>query len=218
MTPACAASLLLVACSLAGMPALAAGPVRYEFDPVHTRVMMAIDHAGFSKAIGTISGSQGSLLFDPQDWSSARMEVTVPMDKLDFGDSSWSAATFAPRFLHVKRYPHARFVAGDVKRTEGDRGRACGKLTLHGTTRPLCMDLVLNKIARYPLPPFRRTIGFSATAQLKRSEFGMTSWRSLVGDEVELRIEAELFQRGSETTRSQADAGDDDATPPDTDD
>ena len=46
----------------------------------------------------------------------------------------------------------------------------------------------------------------------------MTSWRSLVGDEVELRIEAELFQRGSETTRSQADAGDDDATPPDTDD
>ena len=200
------------------MPALAAGPVRYEFDPVHTRVMMAIDHAGFSKAIGTISGSQGSLLFDPQDWSSARMEVTVPIDKLDFGDSSWSAAVFAPRFLHVKRYPHARFVADEVTRTDGDRGRACGKLTLHGTTRPLCMDLVLNKIARYPLPPFRRTIGFSATAQLKRSEFGMTSWRSLVGDEVELRIEAELFQRGSETTRSQADAGDDDATPPDTDD
>lgn len=200
------------------MPALAAGPVRYEFDPVHTRVMMAIDHAGFSKAIGTISGSQGSLLFDPQDWTSARMEVTVPMDKLDFGDSSWSAAVFAPRFLHVKRYPHARFVADEVTRTDGDRGRACGKLTLHGTTRPLCMDLVLNKIARYPLPPFRRTIGFSATAQLKRSEFGMTSWRSLVGDEVELRIEAELFQRGSETTRSQADAGDDDATPPDTDD
>ena len=200
------------------MPALAAGPVRYEFDPVHTRVMMAIDHAGFSKAIGTISGSQGSLLFDPQDWTSARMEVTVPMDKLDFGDSSWSAAVFAPRFLHVKRYPHARFVADEVTRTDGDRGRACGKLTLHGTTRPLCMDLVLNKIARYPLPPFRRTIGFSATAQLKRSEFGMTSWRSLVGDEVELHIEAELFQRGSETTRSQADAGDDDATPPDTDD
>ena len=200
------------------MPALAAGPVRYEFDPVHTRVMMAIDHAGFSRAIGTISGSQGSLLFDPQDWSSARMEVTVPMDKLDFGDSSWSAAVFAPRFLHVKRYPHARFVADEVTRTDGDRGRACGKLTLHGTTRPLCMDLVLNKIARYPLPPFRRTIGFSATAQLKRSEFGMTSWRSLVGDEVELHIEAELFQRGSETTRSQADAGDDDATPPDTDD
>ena len=198
------------------MPALAAGPVRYEFDPVHTRVMMAIDHAGFSRAIGTISGSQGSLLFDPQDWSSARMEVTVPMDKLDFGDSSWSAAVFAPRFLHVKRYPHARFVADDVTRTEGDRGRACGKLTLHGTTRSLCMELVLNKIARYPLPPFRRTIGFSATAQLKRSEFGMTSWRSLVGDEVELRIEAELFQRGSETTRAQADAGDD-ATPLDTD-
>ncbi len=198
MTRMRAASLLLVACSLAGMPALAAGPVRYEFDPVHTRVMMAIDHAGFSKAIGTISGSQGSLLFDPQDWSSARMEVTVPMDKLDFGDSSWSAAVFAPHFLHVKRYPHARFVADEVTRTDGDRGRACGKLTLHGTTRPLCMDLVLNKIARYPLPPFRRTAGFSANATIKRSDFGMTSWKSLVGDLVEIRIEAELTRQAGD--------------------
>ena len=92
-----AALAMSAACAVAN----AGEPVRYAIDPVHTRVVFEIDHAGFSKAIGTISGSQGSLLFDPQDWSSARMEVTVPMDKLDFGDSSWSAAVFAPRFLHV---------------------------------------------------------------------------------------------------------------------
>ena len=195
MTRTRAASLLLVACSLASMPALAAGPVRYEFDPVHTRVMMAIDHAGFSKAIGTVSGSEGSLLFDADDWSSAKLEVTVPMQRLDMGDSGWTASVFAPRFLDVKRYPQARFVSTRVERREGNRGTLCGELTLHGTTRPLCMALVLNRIARYPLPPFRRTAGFSARASLKRSDFGMTSWRSLVGDEVELRIEAELVRR-----------------------
>ena len=177
------------------VPAWAQTPPRYEFDPVHTRVMLAIDHAGFSKAIGTVSGSHGSLHFDPEDWSSARLDVTVPLEKLDFGDSSWTASVFAPRFLDVERHPQARFVADQVSGGENDRGRACGQLTLHGTTRPFCMELVLNKIGRYPLPPFRRTIGFSATARLKRSDYGMTSWRSLVGDEVELRIEAELFRR-----------------------
>ena len=193
----CLPALLL---ALACAPTAAGEPPRYAFDPVHTRVMFAIDHAGFSKAIGTISGSQGSLQFDAEDWASARLDVLVPMDRLDMRDSGWSASVFAPRFLDVKRYPQARFVATDgMQRGTGNRGRACGQLTLHGVTRPLCLDVVFNKAGRYPLPPFRRTIGFSATATLKRSDYGMTSWQSLVGDDIELRIEAELF-------RSDADA------------
>lgn len=180
-------------------------PVRYEIDGVHTRIMFAIDHAGFSKAIGTVSGSSGQLYFDDGDWSTARLDVVVPMQRLDMGDADWSAAVFAPRFLDVSRYPQARFTADRVSRIDGNRGNACGTLTLHGVTRPFCMALVLNRIARHPLPPFRRTAGFSASATLKRSDFGMTSWQSLVGDDVELRIEAELVRRD----------GVDLATPPD---
>ena len=50
---------VLMAFHLFGGNASAAGPARYNLDPVHTRVMFAIDHAGFSKAIGTVSGSTG---------------------------------------------------------------------------------------------------------------------------------------------------------------
>lgn len=171
---------------------------------MHTRVLFTIDHAGFSKAIGTVSGSQGSLYFDPLDWANARLDVVVPMDRLDLGDSGWTASVFAPRFLDVKRHPQARFVSTALERSNGDRGRACGQLTLHGVTRPLCMEIVLNKAGRHPLPPFRRTIGFSATAALKRSDYGMTGWQSLVGDDVELRIEAELFRSGAAPTGDKA--------------
>ncbi|RZA22188.1 MAG: polyisoprenoid-binding protein [Lysobacteraceae bacterium] len=194
--------------------AVAGKPVRYAIDPVHTRVLFEIDHAGFSKAIGTVSGSEGSLYFDADDWSTARLDVMVPMQRLDMGDSDWASAVFAPRFLDVKRYPQARFVADRVTRSEGNRGTACGQLTLHGTTRPFCMDLVLNRIARYPLPPFRRTVGFSARASLKRSDFGMKSWRSLVGDAVELRIEAELVRRDGDDTPTDPQDPVDDADAP----
>ncbi|QIL20005.1 YceI family protein [Thermomonas sp. HDW16] len=185
---------VLCACTAAR----AGEPVRYAIDPVHTRVMFEIDHAGFSKAIGTVSGSEGSLLFDAEDWSTAKLDVAVPMQRLDMGDANWAMAVFAPRFLDVKHYPQARFVSSEVKQLEGNRGSVCGELTLHGVTRPLCMALTLNRIARYPLPPFRRTAGFSATATLKRSDFGMTSWQSLVGDSVELRIEAELTRQAGD--------------------
>ena len=195
----CLTCLSILLASLACASATAGEPPRYVLDPVHTRVMFTIDHAGFSSAIGTVSGSQGSLYFDPDDWASARLDVVVPMTRLDLGDSGWTASVFAPRFLDVKRHQQARFVSSALERTHGDRGRACGQLTLRGVTRPLCLDIVLNKAGRYPLPPFRRTIGFSATATLKRSDYGMTSWKTLVGEDVELRIEAELFRSESGT-------------------
>ena len=60
--------------ALAGFAA-AGEPETYRLDPVHTRVMFAIDHAGFSKAIGTVSGSTGTLVFDPEDWRSAQRAI-----------------------------------------------------------------------------------------------------------------------------------------------
>ncbi len=188
----------LIAVLVVSSAANAGEPVRYTIDPVHTRVLFGIDHAGFSKAIGTISGSEGQLEFDADDWSTAKLDVTVPMHRLDMGDANWAEAIFAPRFLDVKRYPQARFVSSEVKRLEDNRGTVCGELTLHGVTGPLCMALTLNRIARYPLPPFRRTAGFSANATIKRSDFGMTSWKSLVGDLVEIRIEAELTRQAGD--------------------
>ena len=169
----------------------AAGPETYALDPVHTRVMFAVGHAGFSSAIGTVSGSTGTLLFDREDWRSARLDVRVPVARLDLGDAKWNAATLAANLLDGARHPEARFVSTTVEPAAADHARVCGHLTLRGVSRPLCMDVVLNALKRHPLPPFRRTAGFSATATLSRSDYGIDAWASMIGDKVEIRIEAE---------------------------
>lgn len=67
---------------LSALPLLAiAAPDSYRLDPVHTRVLFAVEHAGFSHALGTVSGSEGVLVFDPDDWRTARLEVSVPIDR-----------------------------------------------------------------------------------------------------------------------------------------
>lgn len=186
------------------MPGLAAATdaAVYELDPVHTRVMFAVEHAGFSKALGTVSGSTGVLVFDPQDWSSARIDVRVPLTRLDLGDAKWNAATLARNLLHGERYPEARFVSSMVLAVDETHAQVCGDLSLRGVTRPLCMAVTINAIKRHPMPPFRRTAGFSATTELSRADFGIDAWKNLIGDTVELRIEAEAVR----TRRSAADA------------
>jgi polyisoprenoid-binding protein YceI len=41
------------------------------------------------------------------------------------------------------------------------------------------------------MPPFRRTAGFSAVAHLDRFDYGVDAWPSVIGRDVEIRIELE---------------------------
>ena len=77
-----------------------------------------------------------------------------------------------------------------------------GVLTLHGVSKEVKLDVTLNALKRHPLPPFRRTAGFSATTTLSRAEFGIDAWQSVIGDRVELRLEVEA------TRTRKGDAGD----------
>ncbi|MEG8176614.1 YceI family protein, partial [Xanthomonas hortorum pv. gardneri] len=190
------ARLLLLPALVATSLAATAAPVRYALDPVHTRVLFAVEHAGFSKALGTVSGSSGTLVFDPDDWASARLDVNVPLHRADLGDAKWNEATLARNLLDAERFPDAHFVSTQVVASGETHAKVTGNLTLHGVTRPVTLDVTLNALKRHPLPPFRRTAGFSATATLSRAEFGIDAWKSMIGDSVELRIEAEAVREG----------------------
>lgn len=191
---------VLCAVLAAVAPVHAGDRIAYDIDPVHTRVLLAVDHAGFSKALGTVSGSTGRLWFDEDDWSSAAVAVVVPIARLDFGDAKWNTATLARNLLDAERYPDARFVSTRIEPLDAGRARVHGTLTLHGVSREVALEAVLNAAKRHPLPPFRRTVGFSATAMLSRSAFGVDAWPSVIGDAVELRIELEATR-----SRDQAD-------------
>jgi polyisoprenoid-binding protein YceI len=184
--------LLLLAVCLA-QPTAAAAPQEFVIDPVHTRVAFQVSHAGFSNPIGSFSGAQGELRFDPDDWSTAEVRVRIPIASLDLGDGEWRKRILDRTFFDAERFPEARFRSLRVERIDAIRGMLHGELSLHGVTRPLSLDFTFNALKRHPLT-FKRTAGFSASGTLRRSEFGMNAWKHLVGDEVRLIIEAEAVR------------------------
>ena len=199
--------LPLALCLGAALACAPAAADDWTLDPAHTRVLFRIDHAGFSRALGTLSGAEGRLRFDPDDWSGAQLEVEVPLARLDLGDADWNRRVLGRAFLDAGRHPVARFRSLRVEATGEGRARVTGELSLRGVTRELVLEVTLNAIARHPLT-FRRTAGFSATARLDRRDFGMDAWPNVVGQQVELWIEAEA-------TRARGDAATPDQEPDD---
>lgn len=190
------AAVLVLGLACVPSPGAAQGELAgYRLDPVHTRVLFGLDHAGYTTALGTVSGSSGAIAFVPGDWSRAGVRVSVPLQRVDFGDEAWNRA--AREMLGAAEHPEAVFVSEQVVR-EGERhARACGTLTLHGTSAPFCLSVRFNQLRRAPLPPFAQTIGFSAEGTLSRGAFGIDDWSRLVGDEVTFRIEVEATRDDS---------------------
>ena len=103
------------------------------------------------------------------------------------------------------------------KPIDAQRASVYGTLRLHGVSKEVKLDVTLNALKRHPMPPFRRTAGFSATTTLNRMDFGIDAWKAVIGDTVELRIEAEAVRdRGGAEEEAPADTPlPEDATEPD---
>lgn len=181
-------ALALQALLLAG--AVDAAGHEYRLDPVHSRVLFAVEHLGFSKVLGTFSAPRGWLRFDPADWQSARGEVEIDLATLDLGDAGFNRRMRRSDAFDSERHPLARWVVERVEPIDASRFLAHGRLTWRGADYPLALDVQFNRLARHPLT-LRRTAGFSASATLSRAALGIDGWQGMVGDAVELRVEVE---------------------------
>ncbi len=183
---------LLLAASLATGAAASAAPVTYTFDTVHSRVTFFVNHLGFSNSVGEFKVGDGTFQFDSDDWSKSAVGVAIPVSSLELGDAKWNTHISSPDFLDAARYPEITFKSGRVEKTDATHGKLYGELTIHGVTKPVVLDLRVNKVGEHPM---RKTqaAGFTATAAVKRSEFGVAAYVPAVADEVEVRIEIEAF-------------------------
>lgn len=188
----CRARLAVVAALLAAGGSGATSAETYRLDPVHTRVVFVVDHAGLSRAIGAFSGVQGRLEFDPDALADANVALVVPLATLELGDDDWRDAVLDGTFLDAGDFPQAHFESTAVAPDGDGSARITGMLTLRGVTREVVLDARLNAVKRHPVTR-RRSAGFSATATLSRRDFGIDAWPNVVGDEIALMIEAEAI-------------------------
>lgn len=172
--------------------AASAAPVTYTVDTTHSRVTFYVNHFGFSNSVGEFKIADGTFSFDDDDWSKSGVAARIPVQSLELGDAKWNAHLLSPDFLEAARYPEIDFVSRKLEKVDAAHGKLYGDLTVKGVTRPVVLNLTVNKVGEHPL---RKTqgAGFTATTTVRRSEFGVTLYLPGVADDVVIRIEVEAF-------------------------
>jgi polyisoprenoid-binding protein YceI len=179
---------------LIASPGVYAGASDYRLDPVHTQIFFSVSHQNYSNPVGRLHVKQGFFHFDPDDWSSAKVDATIDIASLDMGNEPWSSK-LRSGFFDVSAYPTAHYVGAKAEKTGERTGIVHGQLTLLGKTHPVDLKVTFNRAATdgYTL---HYIAGFSATAAFKRSAFGMTRSIPDNGDDVSIHIEAEGSRDG----------------------
>lgn len=174
-----------------------AAPETYRFDPVHSQIWFSGDHDRFSHPLGRLRIKEGWFRFDEKDWNAGAVDAVIDLASADMGETKWSDSVKSGQFLDAARWPTAHFVGRNVEKRDATHGVIHGELSFRGETKPVDVAFTLNRIGNDAYA-FKQKAGFSATATLHRADFGMTRYKDVVGNDIDLRFEIEgIRDRGA---------------------
>lgn len=163
---------------------------KYTIEPNHTSVVWFANHFGFSTVSGKFSEIEGVITFDEKAPASSAVDVTIKMSGLYAGLKNFEEHLKSDDFFNVKKFATAKFVSKKVTVTGKNTAKIEGDLTLVGVTKPVTLKAKFNKAGINPINQ-KQTVGFSATAVITRSEFGIDYAVPSISDQIELKIEVE---------------------------
>lgn len=175
----------------------------YTLDLGHTRLLFKVSHLGFSTYIAPFTDLTASLKFDPANPAAMQVQATIQAASVEthYPDPAvdFNAVITGAEFLDAPQFPEITFTSTAVTLTGDNTADVTGDLTLHGVTKPITLAVIYNGgWGSMPMDPAGARIGFSATGELNRSDFGIgfgipaPGTTMGVSDRVEIELEAEF--------------------------
>ena len=164
----------------------------YKIDAKHSYVLWQISHFGFSEQTGKWY-AEGELQLDEKNPQNSKVNAIIRLEDMVTGISKLDEHLKKEDFFDIANYPNAKFISNKIIMTGKDSAKVEGMLTLHGVSKPVVLNVKLRKVGMSPITN-KMTAGFTATAKLKRSDFGMKTYLPGLGDEVKILIEVEAYK------------------------
>ncbi len=146
-------------------------PGTWVIDPVHSDISFTVRHLVVSKVRGNFRAFEGEIVTAPDPLDSS-VSVSIDLASIDTGNADRDAHLRSADFFSVEEYSTMTYRSTGV-RSDGENLVVEGELTLHGVTKPVELALEVNGFQ--PVTPFGDSrVGFSATTEIDRNDFGIT--------------------------------------------
>ncbi len=180
---------LLLAASL---PLTAQAADTYTADPAHTYALFSVSHFGYSTMHGRFDNSSGKVTLD-RAAKSGSVDIAIDAASVSTGFAKRDEHLKSPDFFNAVEYPSMTYKSSSMKFKGDDPVSVEGNLTLLGVTKPVTLSIDAFKCGPNPMNK-KEECGAAATAQIKRSDFGMKAFLPGVGDDIKLEFEIEAYK------------------------
>ncbi len=177
---------------LASLPLAAHATETYTIDPQHTYTHFSVSHLGFSTTHGRFDKSSGKVTLD-RAAQSGSVDISMQAASISTGLDKRDEHLRGPDFFNSAEFPSVTYKSSTVKFKGDTPSSVEGSLTLLGVSKPVTLTISAFKCGIHPMNK-KHLCGADASAQIKRSDFGMKYALPNVGDEVKLVFQVEAYK------------------------
>ncbi len=187
--------------ALLALTAARAQTQTWNVDKSHAKVGFTVTHLMLSEVDGNFKNFDAKITSAKPDLSDAVFEMTADVNSIDTDNDRRDTHLKSPDFFDAAKNPTVAFKSTSFKKVSGKNYKATGNLTMHGITKPVTLDVVMNgPVTQEGRNGKQDKVGFKANGQIKRSDFSLgTIPVTVVSDEVELKANGEFVKQTEAT-------------------
>lgn len=168
----------------------------WKSDSKHLSAYFLVRHMMVSRVKGSFKDVKLTFEGDPDDLSSGKALLEIRTDSVETFDEKRDGHLKSDDFFNVAKYPKMTFESSKITRVDEDNYTVTGNLSIRGRTKEI--DVSLENVGVIKDPYGNRVMGFSASGEFDREDFGL-KWNMaleggglLVGNKVKFTVEGEL--------------------------
>ena len=186
--PTLTASLLIAGLAFGSTAAIADDYV-IDTKGAHASIKFRVQHLGYSWLYGRFNEFSGKFSYDEKQPEKSSVEVTIKTGSVDSNHAERDKHLRSDDFLHVDKYPEAKFVSTGYTQDKDGNGTLKGNLTLNGVTKPLEIDVEFIGAGDDPWGGYRR--GFEGKTRFAMADFGIVKDPGPKSKDVEMILSVE---------------------------
>jgi polyisoprenoid-binding protein YceI len=174
------------------LPLSALAADSYTIDSNHTFPHFSINHLGFSTLQGRFDKTSGTVTLD-RAAKTGSVEISIESASISTGFSKRDDHLKSPDFFNAVEFPAITYKSTAMHFKGNTPASVEGNLTILGVTKPVTLTIDAFNCGTNPMSK-KDECGAGASAQIKRSDFGVKFGLPAVGDDVKLVFEIEAIK------------------------